>query len=167
MRRALALSAVLALAAAGCGSEKKSKERSSERLPVQGETVGIPKEGDPTMKVTLLQVFDPIEGDSSDKPHKGNRFIGIRFRIENRGKDPYVDAPARGSILIMSDQKGAALADLSGGECSQGLGFGVTIKPGDAKSICQPFEAKEALKPTEFLFTLGTLPDSAEWSLAE
>jgi hypothetical protein len=113
----------------------------------------------------VLQLFDPVEGDTSDNPRKGNRFLGVRFRVENVGTEEYIDAPARGTDLIMSDNKGAALADLAAGNCSDGYGFGVTIKPGDGRDICQPFEAKEEREPVSFLFTLGTLPQTAEWRL--
>jgi hypothetical protein len=165
-RAALALAGVLLLSQAGCGDEEPSAEaKPSETILGLGETATIPRVGEPQLEVTALQVVDPVEGATSDKPHEGNRFIGVRFRMENVGKDTYDDAPARGADLIMSDNKDTELADLTAGDCSDGLGFGVIIKPGDAKNICQPFEAKQTLTPKNFLFTLGTLPQSGEWSL--
>jgi hypothetical protein len=166
MKRALAALALLALVS-GCGSDEKKAEAKPEPKPVQGDTVAIPKEGKPRLNVTLLQVFDPVEADESDKPKKNHHFVGIRIRVENLSPDKYQDAPARGMELITSDERDASLADLSGGDCSDGLGFGVTIKPGEAESMCQPFEVKDGLGLQSFLFTLGTLPETAEWSLAE
>lgn len=162
----LLLVALLAVSQAGCGDEEESTDREAPQpKPSIGETVSIPRTGKPKLEVTVLQMFDPVEGATSDKPRKGNRFVGVRFQIKNVGIEDYVDAPARGADLITSDNKDTELADLTAGECSDGLGFGVTIKPGDAKDICQPFEAKQTLAPKSFLFTLGTLPESGEWSL--
>jgi uncharacterized protein DUF4352 len=161
----LVLLALLGAGQAGCGDDKSTDREAPQAKPGMGETVTIPRIGTPKLEVTVLQLFDPVEGATSDKPHKGNRFIGIRFNIKNVGTEDYVDAPARGADLITNDNRDTALADLTAGECSDGLGFGVTIKPGDAKDICQPFEAKQTLAPKTFLFTLGTLPESGEWSL--
>jgi hypothetical protein len=53
------------------------------------------------MQVTLMKVVDPARsGNSSFKPGKGKRFVGVQLELANVGKRVFNDTPSNGAVVV-------------------------------------------------------------------
>jgi hypothetical protein len=122
---------------------------------------------DTKMKVTVLEVMDPVPAGQFDQPSKGRRYVGIRVKLRNVGAKAYSDSPSNGAKLIMTGDEQAKSTLLAEGDCSSGFASDVTISPGSQEQGCIPFEVKKGKRPKRFQFGLdsGFGPQTGEWSL--
>ncbi|GAB3161908.1 DUF4352 domain-containing protein [Microbispora hainanensis] len=156
-------------------SQQQTTEQSQDRTAEQGvlepaEVGGtLTLEGrDPGVKVdvTVTKVVEKATPASDFlKPKSGNRYVAIEFRIKNKGRAVYSDAPSNGAKLI--DDQGQQY-NTTYGEVREGVLFGaITVSPGDIRKGVVLYEIPESVKLAKFQFALnsGFADQKGEWVL--
>ena len=108
------------------------------------------------LRVTVEKVIDPASGGQFDEPSAKTRFIGVLVALEKAGEATYDDSPSNGAELLMSDDTQAEGALISEGDCSADFASSAKVAPGARQRGCIPFEAKQALRPKTFQFSLDS-----------
>jgi len=137
MRKTL-ITAMLALAVAGCSSTaaaptgKAPTTAAAAKLSI-GSTATLSTPSGP-IEVTLVQVVDPATPkEPYMKPTSGERWIGVQFKIVNKGSSQFVDSPMGG--LAAADPQGQPEDEFPDQEISAGPMIdplaGIHLQPGD------------------------------------
>jgi hypothetical protein len=175
---------VLGAAAAGCGGDPEATDSSTASAGGAGASKKAAAKqlalGDGTslegrrgaMKVAVLEIEDPMKappprGLIRETPRKGFRFVGVRVRITNSGKEAYTDSLLNGTRLTTAPAKAAKPTVLLGGKCrSKGFGTSARIPVGATKTGCLPFQVSKKAKVTAVQLTLdsGYGPETGTWA---
>ena len=175
MDRPLAAAALAVVTlAAGCGGEETTGPRERAATGASKEEEAL-KLGDKTtleglngdIEVQVLEVEDPIEGITGERPRKGRRFVGVHVRLTNVSDEPYEDAPLNGSRLVTTVEKGSNPTILLSSRCPSKFGTSLRIAPGRTREGCLPFQVKRKAKLRAFQFQpdSGFGPEMGEWAL--
>lgn len=122
----------LALAATASGGTGGNHGKLGDTLTVRGQTKDV-------IAVTAIKVQDPAVGYS---PGAGKRVVGIFFKVKNVGKVKYKDFPS--ALVTTSDGQSTGSAISTGGSCNSPST--ITLRPGQKKSFCLPFQVAKAGK---------------------
>lgn len=119
---------------------------------------------DDLLDVTLAEVLDPATPGLFD-PEPGNRYMGLRFVITNRGDGVWSDSPSNSVSVIGDDntQHSATFADIV-----EGTHFAsTTAAPGDLRQGWIVVELPVATAPSRIRYTpsSGFADETAEWDL--
>ena len=119
------------------------------------------------MKVRVTKIVDPLPNPDTERPKPGRRFVGVRMKLTNVGKEAYRDAPLNGSGLVTDLPKAANPTILIGGGCPSSQGTKLRMPAGSSKSVCLPFQVKKKAKISAFQFRLnsGFGPETGEWAV--
>jgi hypothetical protein len=119
------------------------------------------------VRVTVLDVIDPVEAGEFDEPESGNKYVGVRVQIENVGDGPYQDSPGNGATLITNKDEEGQQSILTAGICKSGFDSDIRVSPGSKRRGCIPFEIPETQDPKTFQFgpDSGFGEETGEWSL--
>ena len=133
-----------------------------------GSSTTIDGNGAEKMRVTLMQVLDPVAGGQIDTPAQGARYVGVMIRLSNVGPVAYSDSPGNGATLLSAGGEQANSTTLSGGPCSSDFASSAKIAPGESQMGCVPFELSSSTQPARFQFTLssGFADQTAEWTIS-
>ncbi|MEW2527754.1 DUF4352 domain-containing protein [Streptomyces sp. NPDC047071] len=120
------------------------------------------------LDVTALKVVDPATGANAYLgPDSGNRFVAVRFRLENTGDGPYKDSPSNGAQLI--DTVGQRFDASWVAETTAGPSFpgSVTLSSGDTALGYVTFELPRTARPEKVQFAMdsGFSDDVGVWDL--
>jgi hypothetical protein len=119
--------------------------------------------------VRLVGVVDPVQGGHADVPaRRGDHYVGLRLRLSNGGRVPYIDSPSNSSTLMTSGGPDARAVFLEGGPCRGDFPARVRLAPGGKAEGCVPYELAAGSRPQALRFTLeaGYGPATGEWRLA-
>ena len=131
-RFAMLVVGALALPAMAIAGTSANHGKLGDTLTVKGQTKDV-------IAVTAIKVQDPATGYS---PTAGTRVVGIFFRVKNVGKVKYKDFPS--ALLTTRDGQSHGSAISTGGSCNSPST--ITLRPGQKKSFCLPFEVPKRSK---------------------
>lgn len=121
---------------------------------------------DVRMRVTVLDVIDPVSGGNFDEPN--GRFVGVRLRLTNVGDQSYSDSPSNGATLVTRGDEQADPTLLTDGDCSSSFSSMAKIAPGSSRVGCIAFDVPSGVGPKTFQFTLnsGFGDQTGEWRVS-
>ena len=155
----------------GCGDDDDEPARNPPNKAVEatqlGETAILERGSnfDGKLAATAVRVLDPVPEHAFEDARISGRFVGVVFRLANRGDVAYRGSP----------WSGARLSTTKGGErptklLKQGTCIGTTrlvLSPGGSEQICIPFRVEKDAKPLRFRYAPqgGFAPAAAVWDL--
>lgn len=170
--RKIPIMAALALALAGCSSTTSASSAptpsatAAAKLSV-GSTATLTTPSGP-VEVTLVRVVDPAPPkESYIKPLAGERWIGVQFKIVNKGTKLFVDSPMAG--LAAADPQGQPEDSFPDQEIAAGPMIdplaGVRLQPGDTTLGFIVYSLPEGTKMARIQYTPKG-GSTAEWVLS-
>ncbi|CAB4939931.1 unannotated protein [freshwater metagenome] len=121
------------------------------------------------VKVTVVEVLDPMPTGEFDSPASGKRYVGIVLRLTNVGSSSYSDSPSNGAVVVYGDDRQAQGTIVLEGPCSDGFSSTLKLAPGESGKGCLPFEvgATSTLKRFKFTLASGFADETGLWSLRD
>lgn len=118
--------------------------------------------------LTLDQVIDPAQGsDSYLTPNAGERFVGVKFTIANRGTSMLSD-DINSDVSIQGSDGQTYAPDFNPIAGCTNFNEGVfTITPGQAQTGCATFQIPDSVTPAQVQFSLtqGASTEVGQWKV--
>jgi hypothetical protein len=139
-------------------------EDSSSGSAALGDSITLGTLDDGEIQVTPVEVKDPAtSGNQFIEPDAGNRYVGVRVRINNTGDSVYEDSPSNGASVV--DTKDVEWDADVFDAVEPALGT-VKITPGDARVGWIAFEVDKQSKLRTFQFSTDSgFGDTGQWTL--
>jgi hypothetical protein len=131
-----------------------------------GDTIELAgSEDGASVAVTVMKVVDPAPYEAYFGPQKGNRYVGIKLRLHNKGSTVYDDCPSNGAALI--DAQDQQWTETALGSALKPEFICLKIRPDDKRVGFITYELPKKAKMRTFQFGLegGFGPEAGEWSL--
>ena len=132
-----------------------------------GSSITLSGMEDLQMKVTVLKVDQQVASSNEYiTPDAGNRYVGVKLKLENVGKTAYNDSPTNGAALV--DTKDQSF-DADYAEVATPALGSPKIAPGDTRVGWITFQVPKKAKLKKFQMTLdsGFADQTGEWMVGK